>query len=267
MSRILVFDSGLGGLSVLAEIRRQVPGAALSYACDSAGFPYGGWDPDALIRRIRQVMTVLIAQENPDAVVIACNTASTAALAEIRLDHPGVPVIGTVPAIKPAAAESSSKVIGVLATPRTAGSAYLEALCQTFAAGCRVTRVGAPHLAELAERYLGTGSVDRQAVAAEIAPLFTDPDLDTVVLGCTHYPLLGAVLTEVAPRPVRWLDSGGAIARQTARVLPPQGAESANPAEARVLCTAVLPHYPAAFARMALPEPQEIVIPGCDRGA
>lgn len=260
--RILVFDSGLGGLSVLAEIRRLIPDVALSYGCDSAGFPYGDWPKDALVQRIRQVVSGLIASERPDVVVIACNTASTAALAEIRQDHPGLPVIGTVPAIKPAAASSLSRVIGVLATPGTAASPYLEDLCQRFAAGFRVLKVGAPHLAELAEQFLGTGQVDPQAVAAEAAPLFADPALDTVVLGCTHYPLVLPVLQEVAPRAVRWLDSGEAIARQTLRVLEaPRLAPAAEPEDAgghRVICTAVLPHYPAAFARMDLPEPREV---------
>lgn len=262
MRRILVFDSGLGGLSVLTEIRRLIPQAALSYGCDSAGFPYGGWQKEALTARIRQVVSGLIASERPDVVVIACNTASTAALAEIRQDHHGLPVIGTVPAIKPAAASSGSRVIGVLATPGTAASLYLSDLCDRFAADCRVIKVGAPHLAELAEQSLGTGQVDEAAVAAEAAPLFAEPDLDTVVLGCTHYPLLLPVLQRVAPRPVRWLDSGEAIARQTLRVLeaprlaPLEGGEKQD--GHRVLCTAVLPHYPAAFARMSLPDPQAV---------
>lgn len=271
MRRILVFDSGLGGLSVLAEIRRLIPSAALTYACDAAGFPYGSWEKGALVRRIRSVLTALIASEVPDVVVIACNTASTAALAEIRQDHHGLPVIGTVPAIKPAALASAAKVIGVLATPGTAASTYLEDLCQRFAGDCRVVKVGAPHLAELAERYLGTGVADAGAVAAEAASLFADQDLDTVVLGCTHYPLLLPVLQQVAPRPVLWLDSGAAIARQTVRVLEAPGLtplmSTARGADNRVLCTAILPHYPPAFARMDLPAPHLFAIPdGVDRG-
>lgn len=221
---IAVFDSGLGGFSVLAALRSLVPAAAYSYCADTAVFPYGRLGESDLVQRVRSVVSSLLTVETPDAVVVACNTASTAALAALRADHPHVPFVGVVPAIKPAAAVSQSKVIGLLATPGTVQRSYTHRLIADFAADCVVLRHGAPSLAALAEACLRGETVDDAAFFEQIEPLFAeDRRMDTVVLGCTHYPLVVERLAKVAPWPVRWVDSGDAVARQTGRLLSARG--------------------------------------------
>lgn len=219
MPRVAVFDSGLGGLTVLAAIRRTLPGVAVTYVADNAAFPYGPLSEAAVSARVLAVIGALLAREPVDAVVIACNTASTAALAALRAAFPAMPFVGTVPALKPAAQVTRSGVIGLLATPGTVHRPYIDALAADVAAGCRVVRVGAALLATLAEGKLRGVAPPPGAVAAEIAPLFGDPLMDVVVLGCTHYPLLRPELIAAAPRPVPWLDSADAVARQAARVI------------------------------------------------
>lgn len=219
MPRIAVFDSGLGGLTVLEAVRRHVPDASITYVADSAAFPYGPKPEGEVRERVVAVIGALLRHEAPDVVVVACNTASTAALAALRAAYPHIPFVGTVPALKPAALATRSGVIGLLATPGTVHRPYIDDLIARFAAGCRVVRVGAPALAALAEGKLRGVPPPPGAVATEIAPLFEEPGLDVVVLGCTHYPLLRADLEAAAPWPVLWVDSADAVARQTARVL------------------------------------------------
>lgn len=217
MPTILVFDSGLGGMSVLRELVRARPDARYVYAADDAGFPYGAWDEPALIDRIVAVMDQLIAQVTPDAVVIACSTASTLVLPALRARF-SMPFVGTVPAVKPACEGSASKRISVLATPGTVKRDYTQSLIREFAASCRVTLVGAPRLAPLAEAALAGENVADAEFAAELAPAFVAADdgrTDTVVLACTHYPLVRDRLERVAPWPVRWIDPAPAIARRT----------------------------------------------------
>jgi glutamate racemase len=219
--RILVFDSGMGGLTVATAVRAELPHAELVYAADSAAFPYGAWREEPLIRRIEAVVARLIDEIAPDAVVIACNTASTLALAELRSRHT-LPFIGTVPAIKPAAAQSRSRIIGVLATPGTVTREYTQALIHTYAFHCRVILHGAPRLAEMAEARLAGGKPDLAAIAGEIAPVFREIEgerTDVVVLGCTHYPLLLPELAAAAPWAVTFIDPAPAIARRVGAVL------------------------------------------------
>lgn len=223
MTRVAVMDSGLGGLSVLAEIRRLLPDAALSYLADSAAFPYGALSEDGVRSRVRSVASALLIRDPADVLVIACNTASTAALDGVRADHPDLPVVGVVPAIKPAAARTATKVIGLLATPGTVNRSYVDDLIVRHAADCTVLRHGAPGLATLAEAAVRGIAPAPEAVKAEIAPLFADPRLDVVVLGCTHYPLVLDLLIAAAPWPVTWLDSGAAIARRVSEVMPARG--------------------------------------------
>ncbi len=221
MARIAVFDSGLGGLSILAALRLALPvGVAWQYVADSAAFPYGRLSPEALEARVRHVVTAVVAVCHPDVLVVACNTASTAALEAIRRDHPGLAVVGVVPAVKPAAALSQTGVIGLLATPGTVASPYTDRLIADYAGSCRVIRHGAAGLVRLAEDSLRGMIPDPTTLAHQIAPLFNDPAMDVVVLGCTHFPLLVDALRAVAPRPVQWIDSGAAVARQTARLVP-----------------------------------------------
>jgi len=218
---ILIFDSGVGGLTVFREIAAALPGARYIYVADDAGFPYGNQPEAALIARILDVVGAAIAQHAPDLVVVACNTASTLALSQLRAKFP-VPFVGTVPAIKPACAQSQSKRIAVLGTQATVSREYTHALIREFATGCDVVLVGSAHLASYAEAELAGAPVADDAIKAEIAPCFIEAQgrrTDTVVLACTHYPLLTARFRTVAPWPVEWLDPAPAIARRVADLL------------------------------------------------
>jgi glutamate racemase len=219
--RLIVFDSGLGGLTVLRALREAVPEARVTYIADDVFFPYGAREDSALIARVDAVIGGAIAELAPDAVVIACNTASTVALPSLRQSH-AVPFIGTVPAVKPAAMLSQSCMISVLGTTATVGRDYTRALIAAHGEGCDYTLVGAGKLAVLTEAAMAGEDVPDAVIAEEIAPCFVEKDdrrTDVVVLGCTHYPLLIARLEKLAPWPVTWLDPAPAIARRTANVL------------------------------------------------
>ena len=217
---VLVFDSGLGGLTVLREIARARPDADLVYVADDAAFPYGKLDDRALIDRVVAVMDRYIAELRPSLVVIACNTASTLALPVLRARFP-IPFVGTVPAIKPACAQSKTKRISVLATPGTVRRDYTRDLIEKFAGECRVTLVGGERLASLAEAALRGEAVDEEEIRREIAPCFVDDAgrTDTIVLACTHYPLILDRLERLAPWPVTWIDPAPAIARRASQLL------------------------------------------------
>jgi glutamate racemase len=216
--RILVFDSGVGGLSVLAEIHSRIPRARLIYACDNEAFPYGTMGEEALVTRVDTVLRALISRLDPDILVVACNTASTLALPRIRA-HFAKPVVGVVPAIKPAAALSRTRVIGLLATPGTVNRAYTRQLIDDFAGDCTVVRVGSSELVDMAEAKVRGVAPDPDRLRAIVAPLFDNPATDTLVLACTHFPLLRQELETVAPRSVHWVDSGEAIARRVESLL------------------------------------------------
>ena len=228
---VLVFDSGLGGLTVLREIQKLMPDAPTVFAADNAAFPYGRLDDATLSARILTVLDRLIAEVAPAVVVIACNTASTLVLPALRARH-GIPFVGTVPAVKPAAAATKSGLVSVLATPATVQRDYTADLIRTFAGSCAVTLVGAPDLATLAETYLRDGAVAEAAVGAEIVPAFVaegDRRTDIVVLACTHFPLLLPVYERIAPWPVTWLDPAPAIARRVTAVRGQAAAAGAPP--------------------------------------
>jgi glutamate racemase len=220
---ILVFDSGLGGLTVLREVMRQRPDADIIYAADDAAFPYGRLDEPALVDRVLAVMERLVDRFHPDLVVIACNTASTLVLPALRARF-AIPFVGTVPAVKPAAERTRSGLVSVLATPGTVARDYTHDLIERYAAGCEVTLVGATRLAGVAEAALKGEPIDDAVIAAEIAPCFVARDgrrTDVVTLSCTHYPLLLPRLQRLAPWPVEWIDPAPAIARRTAQLLGP----------------------------------------------
>jgi glutamate racemase len=240
--RLLIFDSGMGGLTVASAVRAAEPDAILIYAADNAAFPYGAWDEPQLVKRIVDVMGKLISQTRPDVVVIACNTASTLALSALR-ERYTVPFVGTVPAIKPAAEQTKSGLIGVLATPGTVNREYTKTLIHTYAFHCKVFLHGAKRLAEIAEAKLKGQSVDRKELLGEIAPVFRKRDdrtTDVVVLGCTHYPLLLEEIRDVAPWPVTYIDPAPAIARRVSNLLRSasvNGAEMSNIAGGTVCLT------------------------------
>jgi glutamate racemase len=213
---ILFFDSGVGGLSVLAEARRVLPFAPVVYAADSAGFPYGTKTEAELAARVPALLGRLVERYHPRLAVIACNTASTIALAHVRaaLD---LPVVGTVPAIKPAAEQSRSRVIGVLGTEATVRQPYVDDLTARFAADCEVLRHGSAELVQLAEAKLSGEAVSASAVAAAVAPLAARPDMDVVVLACTHFPLLADELRAALPNAAQ-VDGAAGIARRIAHL-------------------------------------------------
>ena len=245
---ILVFDSGLGGLTVLREIVRTRPDAHYIYVADDAFFPYGHHSEDGIIARVVPLIGELIARHHPDLVVIACNTASTLVMSHLRERYP-IPFVGTVPAIKPACACSQTKRVSVLGTKGTVKREYTKALIRDFAQGCDVTLVGSAELASLAEAALNGAEVGDPEIAAELAPCFVgtgkdDPArTDTIVLACTHYPLLLDRFVRLAPWPVDWIDPAPAIARRVADLLKPASSETDH-AGAEMIFTSGRPHTP-----------------------
>ena len=224
--RILVFDSGLGGLTVFAPVAEARPDAELLYVADDAFFPYGDLSERALVARVVELMAELIAAWRPGLIVVACNTASTLVLAPLRERHPDVPFVGTVPAIKPAALASRSRFVSVLATPGTVARDYTRALVTEFAGDCDVTLVGSARLAGLAERALRGEPVADADIAHEIAPAFVagaSGRTDQIVLACTHFPLLAERLAALAPWPAAFVDPAPAIARRVDSLLGPLG--------------------------------------------
>ena len=202
-------------------MRALLPDAHYLYGADVAAFPYGAWDEPLLVERIVAVMARLIAEARPDVVVVACNTASTLALARLR-EAFTVPFVGTVPAIKPAAEQTASRIIGVLATPGTVNRDYTRSLIHTYADHCKVVLHGAARLASLAEAKLRGDLLDPGAIREEIRQVFHCLDgrrTDTVVLGCTHYPLLLPELEAASPWPVSFIDPAPAIARRVASIV------------------------------------------------
>lgn len=215
---LLFFDSGVGGLSVLAPARALLPHAPLVYAADSAGFPYGTRSEAEIAARVPALLGRLAERYRPRLIVIACNTASTIALAHVRAAL-AVPIVGTVPAIKPAAALSQSRVIGVLGTDATVRQPYVDKLAAQFAADCTVIRHGSAELVELAEAKLRGEQADAARFRAVLAGLFGQPDgdrIDVIVNACTHFPLVEAELAAAAPHRVTFVDGGPGIARRIA---------------------------------------------------
>ncbi len=212
---LLFFDSGVGGLSVLGPTRALLPAAPIVYAADSAGFPYGTRTDADLAERVPALLARLVERYQPRLAVIACNTASTIALDQARaaLD---IPVVGTVPAIKPAAAMSKTRVTAVLGTAATVRQPYVDDLAARFAGDCTVIRHGSPELVALAEAKLAGKAIDPRTITAAVAPMLAHPrgaDIDTVVLACTHFPLLADELAAALPGVV-FVDGGPGIARR-----------------------------------------------------
>jgi glutamate racemase len=221
---VVVLDSGIGGMSVVKAIREINNTISVRYISDNAFFPYGGLDTDALTDRIRTLVGCAIDQFTPQAVVIACNTASTVVLDDLRAAF-SVPIVGVVPPVKTAGEISASRVIGLLATEGTVKRAYLDTLIEDFAPDCHIHRVQCPDLAPMAEDKVRGKLVDRARLRAALAA-FDDPALstmDVVILGCTHYPILRDELEKEFPAHIQWLDPALPVARQLARVLESTG--------------------------------------------
>lgn len=217
---VLVFDSGVGGLSICQKLIAQFPEFQLHYVSDNAAFPYGDKSEEFLIERASQVIEQALHTIAADIIVIACNTASTVVLPTLR-EMLSIPVVGVVPAIKTAAAQTSTGVIGLLATPGTVARQYTKELINEFAADKTVISVGSSELVRLAEEYLYTGSTDITVIQSIIDEFDAHPaasELDTVVLGCTHFPLLTTQLSALRNQ-WAWVDSGTAIANRVYSLL------------------------------------------------
>lgn len=241
---ILVIDSGLGGLTVLREIVPTRPDAHYIYVADDVFFPYGHHSEDEIIARVVPLVGELIAAHRPDLVVIACNTMSVSVMAPLRAAYK-VPFVGTVPAIKPACAASKTRRVSVLGTRATVKREYTQALIRDHGHGCEITLVGSGELASLAEAALNGVEVSDQSIFAELAPCFVGENdaarTDTIVLACTHYPLLMDRLVKLAPWPVDWIDPAPAIARRVADLM--KAASGTNDhAGAEMIFTSGRPH-------------------------
>ncbi|MBO9714825.1 glutamate racemase [Sphingomonas sp.] len=217
---LLFFDSGVGGLSVLAPTRALLRRAPLVYVADSGGFPYGTKSEAEIAARVPALLGRLAERYDPRLIVIACNTASTIALQHVRaaLD---LPIVGTVPAIKPAAEASQTRVIGVLGTDATVRQPYVDDLAARFASDCTVLRHGSAELVDLAEGALRGIAPPPERLRAVLDGLFAQPGgerLDVIVNACTHFPLLEAELAAAAAHAVRFVDGGPGIARRVAHL-------------------------------------------------
>ena len=225
---VLVLDSGVGGLSITGEILTRCPALHIDYIADLAAFPYGTKPEMQIVERITQLIEHASGTLRPAVIVIACNTASTVALTAAR-KITAIPVVGVVPAIKPAAKLSKTGVIGILATEGTVNRTYTHNLIKEFARDSTVVLHGSARLVELAEEKLQHGSVNPRLVRQELLPLFThNPHMDTVVLACTHFPLLKDEFMQNFPEIRFWVDSGSAIASRVESLLNAQGLDIAN---------------------------------------
>ena len=217
---ILLLDTGVGGLSILGPVRKLLPNAPIAYALDQAGYPYGQKPESELTARVPALLGRLAEQVDARLAVIACNTASVIALEPIR-SALAIPIVGTVPAIKPAAAMSESRTIGVLGTASTVRQPYVDNLSREFASDCRIIRHGTHDLVELVERKMRGEATRPNDFATVLDELFSQPGgerIDTVVLACTHFPLVEEELAAASPRPVTFVHGGDGIARRAAHL-------------------------------------------------
>lgn len=216
--RVLIFDSGVGGLSISKEIKSQINNLSITYVADNRTYPYGTLSEQALIERIENLFPQLIERFQPEAIVIACNSASTLVLDHLRQLTP-IPVIGVVPAIKPAAEQTQTQTIGLLATPGTVQRAYTSRLIEDFAPHCTVIRIGSHELVDLAEDKLRGKALNLEILVRVLGPFCENKYLDSVVLGCTHFPFLRNEINDILGAHVKLIDSGSAIARRTEFIL------------------------------------------------
>ena len=224
-----VFDSGVGGLSVLREMRALLPNESLLYIADSGHVPYGEKSPEFIRERCRVLAEFLLAQ-GAKALVLACNTATVAGVAELRELYPQLPLVGMEPAVKPAAAATQSGVVGVLATTGTLKSAKFAALLDRFASDVRVITQPCPGLVECIEAGELDSLATRQLLQGFVTPLL-DQGCDTLILGCTHYPFIKPLLRSLVPDSISLIDTGAAVARQVQRLLAQADLLASGPAQ------------------------------------
>ncbi len=265
MAKILVFDSGCGGLSILRQLRRRAPSASLVFACDNEAYPYGRKSAAFLRRRVPQVCDAFLEHSGAQLLVVACNSASTVVLPLLRKRYP-IPVVGVVPAIKTAAARSATGSFALLATPATLKRAYTRELLRRYAAHCRVLPLGSMQLVAMAEEKLRGVPPDMERLGRILSPLEKQdsfPQVDTAVLGCTHFPLLVEELRRALPRVRWWLDPGAAVAAQVLRLLGDGAHQKASSAlGGAILCTAPQPIPPPLAAALQCDRYHCLPVPG-----
>lgn len=240
-STIAIFDSGVGGLSIFEHVRSSYPNANYVLVCDNLEYPYGEKSEEHLNRRVQEVMRRIVNQFKPDLAVVACNTASTVVLPLLR-EKFQLPIVGVVPAIKPAAEQSLTREFGLLATPGTVARAYTQSLLNQFASDCTVIKVGSSCLVNMAEAKLYGRSVDMVALETELAPFITNRKCDILVLACTHFPLLNKEIENVFEknnRDIKIIDSGHGIARRVVQLLQEQGNMQVAPPKNKFFSQAV----------------------------
>lgn len=236
---ILLYDSGMGGLTIYDAIRQLIPDAHYLYCFDNAYFPYSEKSEEVLITQAVGIVQKIAKKYPLDMVVVACNTASTVVLPALR-SHFNFPIVGTVPAIKPAAQLSQTKVIGLLATKGTVNRAYVDDLINKYAKDCVVEKIGTTDLVEIVEEKQRTGYVDMQRLENVIAEWQDYSALDTVILGCTHFPLVKEELAQLLPNVVFWVEPGNGIAHRVENLLSQQPKiKRLNTPEQLAFCTAI----------------------------
>ena len=236
-----VFDSGVGGLSVLEEIHRLLPNESLLYVADCGHVPYGEKSPEFIRERCR-VMAQFFQQQGAKAFVLACNTATVAGVADLRRDYPDWPIVGMEPAVKPAAAATRNGVVGVLATTGTLKSAKFAALLDRFATDVQVVTQPCPGLVELIEAGDLHSPAVRQLLQGYLDPLLA-AGCDTIILGCTHYPFLKPLLKQMLGDDISLIDTGAAVARQLQRLLAERQLLAAGPARPTQFWTSASPEH------------------------
>jgi len=238
---VLVFDSGVGGLSVYDEIRHLLPDLHYIYVFDNVAFPYGEKSEAFIVERVVEIVTAVQSRYPLALAVIACNSASTVSLPALR-EKFTFPVVGVVPAIKPAARLTANGIVGLLATRGTVKRPYTHELIARFANECRIEMLGSAELVELAEAKLHGNPVPLDELRRILRPWLRMPEPpDTVVLGCTHFPLLQEELSQVLPEGTRLIDSGAAIARRTAWLLEHEAPDAKSTAANMAFCMALMP--------------------------
>ncbi len=240
MPKIAIFDSGVGGLSIYFAVSELRPDCEYFFVSDNQAFPYGIKPEEELKHRVIDVVGRIIKQSNPDCLIIACNTASTVVLPLLRSQF-SLPIIGVVPAIKPASKLTTTKKIGLLATPATIGREYTNQLIQDFAADCEITKIGSSKLVQIAEHKLQSGIVDLDQIEQELLDFLANKDIDVIVLACTHFPLLNNEierLFNVKNHPVILVDSGQAIAKRVDSIIA-KDEQSRNPKNKALFTAAV----------------------------
>ncbi|GLR08799.1 glutamate racemase [Mixta theicola] len=238
---VLVFDSGVGGLSVYNEVRQLLPNLHYLYAFDNVAFPYGEKSEDFIVERVVEIVDAVAKRYPLSMVIIACNTASTVSLPALRSRF-AFPVVGVVPAIKPAARLTRNGIVGLLATRATVSRPYTRDLVAQFASECKTEMLGSAELVELAEMKLHGQTIPLETIRRILQPWLRMPEPpDTVVLGCTHFPLLAEELQAVLPEGTRLIDSGAAIARRTVWLLEHEAPKACSTHGNLALCMEMSP--------------------------